>query len=104
MSKRLFVGNLAFQTTDGDLRGTFEEFGPIVDAKVVTDRDTGRSRGFGFIEMSTEDDARKAVEALNGATLDGRALRVAEAEERRGPSPGGFSGGARRSGGSGNRW
>jgi RNA recognition motif-containing protein len=108
MSKRLFVGNLAFQTTDGDLRGAFEEFGPIVDVKVVTDRETGRSRGFAFIEMSTEDGASKAAESLNGTTLDGRTLRVAEAEERRSSAPGsGFSGpgsGSRRSGGPGNRW
>jgi RNA recognition motif-containing protein len=108
MSKRLFVGNLAFQTTDDDLRGTFQGFGPVSDVKVVTDRETGRSRGFAFVEMSTEDDARKATEALNGKALDGRTLRVAEAEERRGPASGGsFSGsggGARRSGGPGNRW
>lgn len=107
MSKRLFVGNLTFQTTDGDLRGAFQDFGPVTEVKVVMDRDTGRSRGFAFVEMTTADDARKATEALNGATLDGRTLRVSEAEERRGGSGGSSSGpggGARRSGGSGNRW
>mgnify|MGYP002371790116 CR=1 FL=1 len=76
MSKRLFVGNLTFQTTDGDLRAAFETFGAVVDVKIVSDRDTGRSRGFAFVEMSSEDHARKATEGLNGATLDGRALRV----------------------------
>lgn len=110
MSKRLFVGNLTFQTTDVDLRAAFQTFGSVVDVKIVTDRETGRSRGFAFIEMSSEDHARKATEGLNGATLDGRPLRVAEAEERRGPSGGGYSGGGssgggpRRSGGQGNRW
>lgn len=99
MSKRLFVGNLTFQTTDDELRGTFESYGPVAEVKVVMDRDTGRSRGFAFVEMSSEDGARKATEALNGATLDGRPLRVSEAEERRGSGgPGG------RSGGPGNRW
>ena len=105
MSKRLFVGNLTFQTTDGDLRAAFETFGAVVDVKIVSDRDTGRSRGFAFVEMSSEDHARKATEGLNGATLDGRALRVSEAEERRGyASGGGGGGGPRRSGGQGNRW
>lgn len=111
MSKRLFVGNLTFQTTDVDLRAAFQPFGAVVDVKVVTDRETGRSRGFAFIEMASEDFARKAAEGLNGATLDGRPLRVAEAEERRpgsgggGGGGGGYSGGApRRSGGQGNRW
>lgn len=99
MSKRLFVGNLTFQTTDDELRGTFESYGSVADVKVVMDRDSGRSRGFAFVEMSTEDGARKATEALNGATLDGRPLRVSEAEERR--SSGGPGG---RSGGPGNRW
>jgi len=111
MSKRLFVGNLTFQTTDGDLRAAFQTFGAVTDVKIVTDRETGRSRGFAFVEMSSEDHARKATEGLNGATLDGRPLRVSEAEERRGhTSGGGYSGGGtsgggpRRSGGQGNRW
>ena len=105
MTKRLFVGNLTFQTTDGDLRAAFQTFGPVVDVKIVTERETGRSRGFAFIEMATENDARKATEGLNGATLDGRALRVSEAEERRTQGPSGASsGGPRRPGGSGNRW
>lgn len=117
MSKRLFVGNLTFQTTEPDLRGAFQTFGSVVDVKIVTDRETGRSRGFAFVEMSSEDHARKATEGLNGATLDGRTLRVSEAEERRPSSGGGYSGGgggfsgggggsggSRRSGGQGNRW
>lgn len=104
MGKRLFVGNLTFQTTDGDLRAAFRTFGAVVDVKIVTERETGRSRGFAFIEMATENEARKATEGLNGATLDGRPLRVSEAEDRRPQGSGGSEGGPRRPGGSGNRW
>lgn len=90
MNTRLFVGNLAFQTTEEDLRSAFAAHGSVVDAKVITDRETGRSRGFAFLTMGTDEEARKAIEAMNGAMVDGRALRVNEAEERR---PGGGGGG-----------
>jgi RNA recognition motif-containing protein len=85
MSKKLYVGNLSFDTTDDDLRQAFSQHGTVVSASVVTDRDSGRSRGFGFVEMS--DGADAAMQALNGAELQGRALTVNEArprEERRG--------------------
>src|SRR5712691_2320465 len=97
--KNLFVGNMNFQTTEGDLRGLFEPFGEIVRVQVMTDRDTGRSRGFGFVEMADDESAAKAIEALNGKELDGRALNVNEARpkpERSGGGGGGRSGGGGR--------
>ncbi|MCX4246279.1 RNA recognition motif domain-containing protein [Paraliomyxa miuraensis] len=92
MNQRLFVGNLAFQTTEEGLRAAFEEFGVVTDAKIITDRETGRSRGFAFLTMGSDEDAKKAIEGMNGAMVDGRALRVNEAEERR-PRAGGGGGG-----------
>jgi cold-inducible RNA-binding protein len=92
MNQRLFVGNLAFQTTEDNLRSAFEAHGSVVDAKIITDRETGRSRGFGFLTMANEQEATAAIAAMNGAMIDGRALRVNEAEERR---PGGGGGGGR---------
>jgi RNA recognition motif-containing protein len=96
MGNRLYIGNLAFQTTEDNLRDTFASHGNVVEVKLVSDRETGRSRGFGFVSMGSDDDARNAMQALNGAMLDGRELRVNEAEER---SP---RGGGR--GRSDNRW
>lgn len=95
MNQRLFVGNLAFQTTEEDLRNAFAAHGSVVDAKIITDRETGRSRGFGFLTMANDQEAAKAIEAMNGAMIDGRALRVNEAEERkpRAGGPGGGGGG-----------
>lgn len=95
MNQRLFVGNLAFQTTEEDLRSAFAAHGSVVDAKIITDRETGRSRGFGFLTMANDQEAAKAIEAMNGAMIDGRALRVNEAEERkpRAGGPGGGGGG-----------
>jgi RNA recognition motif-containing protein len=97
MSNRLYVGNLSFNTTDDSLRAAFASFGEVADSKVITDRETGRSRGFGFVTMGTAQEAQKAIEAMNGANLDGRALRVNEAEERapRGDGGGGGGGGGR---------
>lgn len=83
MSKKLYVGNLPFTTTDDDLREVFEKHGTVESAKVITDRDTGRSRGFGFVEMSDASGAENAMRALNGTDLGGRNLRVDEAQERR---------------------
>ncbi len=86
MSKNLYVGNLAFQTTADDLREAFSPYGTVDSAQVVGDRDTGRSRGFGFIEMS--DGAEQAIAALNGAQLQGRTLTVNEAKPRESRGPG----------------
>src|SRR5437763_1853855 len=98
--KNLFVGNMNFQTTESDLRALFEPFGEIVRIQVMTDRDTGRSRGFGFVEMADDDAAAKAIESLNGKELDGRALNVNEARPKPERSGGG---GGRSSGGGGGR-
>jgi RNA recognition motif-containing protein len=83
MSKRLYVGNLSWDTTEDTLRLTFEQDGrSVTDVHIVTDRDTGRLRGFGFVEMSSEPEAKAAIEALDGIELDGRNIRVDEARER----------------------
>jgi len=80
MSTRLFVGNLSFDTNEGELRDLFGQSGQTLEVKVVTDRDTGRSRGFAFVEMSSAEEADKAIGALNGRELAGRTLRVSQAE------------------------
>src|SRR4051812_20489619 len=98
MNNKLFVGNLSFNTTENDLQDTFAAHGTVVEANLMTDRMTGRARGFGFVTMSTEEEAQKAIEALNGASLDGRNLTVNIAkprEERAGGSGGGSRGGRR---------
>jgi RNA recognition motif-containing protein len=82
MSKRLYVGNLPFDCTELELRGLFEQFGTVTDTKVVLDRETGRSRGFGFVEMSTDQEATNAVAGSNGREMNGRTLRVNEAQEK----------------------
>jgi RNA recognition motif-containing protein len=90
--KNLFVGNLAFQTTETELRSLFEPFGELSRVNVVTDRDTGQARGFGFVEMPNDDEATKAIAALNGKEVSGRALNVNEARpktDRGGPRGGG---------------
>ena len=93
MGRKLFVGNLSFQTTSADLEALFAEVGTCESASVITDRDSGRSRGFGFVEMASNDEAQKAIAALNGRDVQGRQLNVSEAKERsdRGGG-GGFSG------------
>ncbi len=99
MAKNLYVGGLSFDTTDDGLRTFFEQAGTVDSASVITDRDSGRSRGFGFVEMATEADASKAIEELNGKMLDGRTLTVDEAKPRsREGAPGGGGGGQRRGG------
>ncbi|MCB9841291.1 MAG: RNA-binding protein [Phycisphaeraceae bacterium] len=99
---RIYVGNLPFSTTDDSLRQLFEEFGQVTDAKVVSDRETGRSRGFGFVEMN-DDEARTAINEMNGRPVDGRPLVVNEARERQGGGGGrgGFGGGGGGRGGYG---
>ncbi|MEZ5977504.1 MAG: RNA-binding protein [Planctomycetota bacterium] len=101
MAKKLFVGNLSWNTTTEDLTAAFEQDGrTVTDAVVLTDRETGRSRGFGFVEFANDDEAIAAMEALDGATIDGRQIRVNEATERA-PRPGGGGGGGGRSFGGG---
>lgn len=80
MGKKLFIGNLAFSVGDSELQNAFSSQGTVESAKVITDRDTGRSKGFGFVEMSTEDEAANAVRLLNGSNLEGRAINVSEAK------------------------
>src|SRR5215471_668993 len=96
MATKLYVGNLSFQTTQQDLEELFAQSGQVSSVNLMTDRDTGRSRGFAFVEMSTEEEAKAAIEALDGKELDGRALKVneARAKEDRG-GRGGFGGGGR---------
>jgi cold-inducible RNA-binding protein len=79
MSKKMFVGNLSFQTTEADIREAFAQFGNVESVAIITDRDTGRSKGFGFVEMA-EEDANKAIAKMNGTELKGRALTVNEAK------------------------
>ncbi len=100
MSMKLYVGGLSFDTTDDGLRTFFEQAGTVESASVITDRYSGRSRGFGFVEMSTNSEGRKAIEELNGKMLDGRTLTLHEAKPRsREGAPGGGGGGQRRGGG-----
>ena len=81
MSKKVFVGGLAWATTDDSLRAAFESFGNVVDAKVIIERETGRSRGFGFVTFDNEASANEAMSAMNGQTLDGRTIRVNPADD-----------------------
>jgi RNA recognition motif-containing protein len=88
MSKKVFVGGLSWNTNDDTLRSAFEAYGTVDDAKVVSDRDTGRSRGFGFVTFSDEEGAQNAIETMNGRQLDGRTLNVNAAEDKpRGSGP-----------------
>src|SRR5258705_4964304 len=103
MSTKLFVGNLSFNTTENDLQDAFAAHGTVVEANLMMDRATGRPRGFGFVTMSTEEEAQKAIEALNGATVDGRNLTVNIAKPREERSGGGGGGGRREYSGGRNR-
>lgn len=99
MGKKLFVGGLAWATDDAKLRAAFEKYGTVTEARVITDRETNRSRGFGFVTYSRDEDAAAAITNLDGTSLDGRNVRVNAAEEKAagartgGPRPGGYSGG-----------
>lgn len=100
MSKKLFVGGLSWDTDDMGLRRAFERFGEVTDAKVISDRDTGRSRGFGFVSFTDGEAGATAISEMDGTSLDGRAIRVNEAQAK-------GSGGPRRDGGGGgggSRW
>ncbi len=99
MSKKIYVGNLPWSTTSNDLTSLFGQYGAVQSAEVISDRETGRSRGFGFVEMADEAGMNAAIQALNGHDMDGRPLTVTEARERT-PRPGGGGG---RSGGGGYR-
>ncbi|MBZ0230878.1 MAG: RNA-binding protein, partial [Deltaproteobacteria bacterium] len=90
-NNRLYVGNLSFQTSTDAVRAAFESFGAVEDVHLVTDRETGRPRGFGFVTMGTAEEAQKAIEGMDGQMLDGRPLRVNQADER--PRGGGGGGG-----------
>jgi RNA recognition motif-containing protein len=101
MGKRLYVGNMSYGTTETDLRDLFAQFGTVTEVKLVMDRETGRPRGFAFVEMGTDSEAQNAIGQTNNRELDGRALKVNEAQER---SSGGGGGGGARGGGSRARW
>lgn len=118
MSTKLYVGNLSFNTTTQDLEQMFAEFGTVQSTNIIEDRETGRSRGFAFVELSSKEEAQNAISALNGKEIDGRELTVNEAkprEERSGGGGGGNrggggrggyggGGGGNRGGGGGSRW
>ena len=105
MGKKLYVGNLPYSVRDGDLEQAFGQFGSVTSAKVMMERDTGRSKGFGFVEMGTDEEAQSAINGMNGQPLGGRSVVVNEARpmEERPPRSGGggFGGGGRREGGGG---
>lgn len=103
MSNKLFVGNLSFNTTENALQDAFAAYGTVTETNLMMDRMTNRPRGFGFVTMSTADEAQKAIAAMNGAQLDGRALtvNVARPREDRPPGGGGGGGGGRREFGGG---
>jgi len=104
--KNIFVGNLSFNATEGAVRTMFEQFGTVDRVNIVTDRDTGKARGFGFVEMGNDGEGDKAIAALNGRDLDGRTLNVNEArpKENRAGGGGGFRGNGGGGGGRQNRW
>lgn len=109
MGKKLFVGGLSWDTSDDSLRHAFAQFGDLEDVKVITDRETGRSRGFGFVTFSDDGAARKAIQEMDGKDLDGRTIKVNEAEEKQrsggGGRDGGYGGGRGGRGGAGrDRW
>jgi len=109
--KNIFVGNLSFNTGEDDLRQAFEAYGQVDRVSILTDRDTGRSRGFGFVEMANNEDGEKAIAALNGSQLGGRTVNVNEARPKTERAAGGGGGGGRdrgdrggRGGGQRDRW
>ena len=109
MGNKLFVGGLAWGTDDHSLHDAFSKFGEVTEAKVILERDTGRSRGFGFVTFANGDDAAKAISEMDGTELDGRSIRVNEAQDKprgggRGGPRGGGRGGYGGGGGGGGRW
>jgi RNA recognition motif-containing protein len=111
MGNRLYIGNLSYNATTDSLREAFSACGEVTDVHIVQDRDSGQSRGFGFVTMGSDSEAAKAISMLDGSSLDGRSLRVSEAQERQsggggggGRGGGGGGGGGRRGGGGGGRY
>lgn len=104
MSMKLYVGNLAFQTTSYDLENLFSQSGTVESANVIEDRETGRSRGFGFVEMSSKEEGNAAITEFNGKEVDGRSLTVNEARQREDRNGAKRSGGGNYGGGRNNRW
>ena len=103
---KIFVGSLPYKVEEADLKELFEAYGEVSSVKIITDRETGRSKGFGFIEMTDDESAQKAIDGLNGTEIGGRTIAVSQAEERKpsaggGGSRGGYSGGGNRGGGGG---
>jgi RNA recognition motif-containing protein len=103
---KIFVGSLPYKVEEADLKELFEAYGEVSSVKIITDSETGRSKGFGFIEMTDDESAQKAIDGLNGTEIGGRTIAVSQAEERKpsaggGGSRGGFSGGGNRGGGGG---
>jgi RNA recognition motif-containing protein len=82
MGKKLYVGNLSYNTYEDGLRAAFQNYGTVASAKIITDRDSGQSKGFGFVEMGSDDEARAAINGLNGQDIDGRAIKVNEAMDK----------------------
>ncbi len=104
MGNKIYVGGLSYSTTEGQLQEIFSAHGTVESARVITDKFTGRSKGFGFVEMGSSEEAQKAIQALNGTEVDGRTLTVNEARPQEKRS-GGFGGGRKGGGGGGrNRW
>src|SRR5580693_795740 len=103
-NSKLFVGNLSFNTTENDLQDTFAAHGTVSEVNLMMDRDSGRPRGFGFVTMSTPEEAQAAITALNGASIDGRALTVNVAKPREERTGGGGGGGRREFSGARNRY
>ena len=101
MGKKLYVGNLPYSVSDSDLQQMFEAHGTVQSAQVIMDRDTGRSKGFGFVEMGSDAEAQAAIQAMNGNEIDGRALTVNEARPKEGGGGGGGRGGRGGYGGGG---
>ena len=101
MGRKLYVGNLPYSVTESDLSDKFAASGTVESCKVITDRDTGQSKGFGFVEMASDAEAQAAIDSLNGTDYDGRPMKVNEAKPRENRSGGGGHGGY---GGGGNRW
>ncbi|MGE0762361.1 MAG: RNA recognition motif domain-containing protein [Bdellovibrionales bacterium] len=109
MGKKIYVGNLPYSTDDAELESAFNQFGQVESARVITDRETGRSKGFGFVEMASDDEANQAIEKLNGSQLSGRQITVSEARPQQprtggGGGGGGFRGGPRSGGPRGPRY
>lgn len=103
---KLYVGNLSYDSTEDDLRDAFSNYGEVASVNLITDRDTGRPKGFAFVEMASSDDAQAAMQSLNGSELGGRQIKVDEArpQRERGERRGGGGGGRRGGGGFRNRW